>query len=129
MRPDRAIGTPAVPYITYEESNVELGRPVVGVVYNKAEVARCEGKAACTKVHKSSVKIAGGVGAEGCLTKFNTGRLHPEIQPLTLYQLIPSGGPGFIPLGVGRVTERGFLLSETPYFLCRTALASHALQA
>ena len=39
------------------------------------------------------------------------------------------GAPGFIPWGVGRVTERGFLLSESAYFLCRTALARHALQA
>ena len=32
-------------------------------------------------------------------------------------------------MGVGRVTERGFLCSETAFFLCRTDLASHALQA
>ena len=36
---------------------------------------------------------------------------------------------GIIPWGVGRVTESGFLLSESPYFLCRTAWARHALQA
>ena len=38
-------------------------------------------------------------------------------------------GPEFIPWGVGRVTERGTLLSETAYFLCSTAFGSHALQA
>ena len=38
-------------------------------------------------------------------------------------------GPKFIPWGVGRVTERGTLLSETAYFLCSTAFGSHALQA
>ena len=36
-------------------------------------------------------------------------------------------GPAIIPWGVGRVTERGALLRETAYFLCRTAFVSHAL--
>ena len=36
-------------------------------------------------------------------------------------------GPAIIPWGVGRVTERGILLRETAYFLCRTAFVSHAL--
>ena len=39
------------------------------------------------------------------------------------------GFPGIIPWGVGRVTESGLLLSESAYFLCRSALARHALQA
>ena len=38
-------------------------------------------------------------------------------------------GPAIIPWGVGRVTERGILLRETDYFLCRTAFVSHALWA
>ena len=38
-------------------------------------------------------------------------------------------GPGFIPLEAGKVTERGILLSETVYFLCTTAFASHDHQA
>ena len=41
----------------------------------------------------------------------------------------PPAGTKWGPLGVGRVTERGFLLSESAYSLCRTALARHALQA
>ena len=45
------------------------------------------------------------------------------------YEPVPRGTPGFIPWRVGRVTERGFLLSESAYFLCRAALARHALQA
>ena len=45
------------------------------------------------------------------------------------YHLVPRGAPGFISWSVGRVTERGFLLSESAYFLCRTALARHTLQA
>ena len=36
-------------------------------------------------------------------------------------------GPAIIPWGVGRVTERGILLSKTAYFVCRTAFVSHAL--
>ena len=47
--------------------------------------------------------------------------------------LLPAGTKGgppvIIPWGVVRVTESGFLLSESAYFLCRTALARHALQA
>ena len=39
------------------------------------------------------------------------------------------GSPRHYPLGVGRVTESGLLLSESAYFLCRSALARHALQA
>ena len=39
------------------------------------------------------------------------------------------GGPRHYPLGVGRVTASGPLLSESAYFLCRSALARHALQA
>ena len=39
------------------------------------------------------------------------------------------GAPGIIPWGVGRVTESGLLLSESAYFLCRSALARHALPA
>ena len=50
---------------------------------------------------------------------------------------LPAGtkglSPGFIPrlypLGVGRVTDRDFLLSESAYSLCKTALARQALQA
>ena len=38
-------------------------------------------------------------------------------------------GPGFIPRGVGRVTERAILLSETAYFLSSTIFAGHAVQA
>ena len=45
------------------------------------------------------------------------------------YQLPPSGAPGIILWGVGRVTESGFLLSESACFLCRSALAREALQA
>ena len=37
-------------------------------------------------------------------------------------------GPRHYPLGVGRVTESGLLLSESAYFLCRSALARRALQ-
>ena len=44
------------------------------------------------------------------------------------YKLIP-GALWLYPLGVGRFTERRFFLSKTADFLCRTALASHALQA
>ena len=39
------------------------------------------------------------------------------------------GAPGIIPWGVGRVTESGLLLSESAYFLCRSALVRNALQA
>ena len=39
------------------------------------------------------------------------------------------GAPGIIPWRVGRVTESGPLLSESAYFLCRSALARHTLQA
>ena len=39
------------------------------------------------------------------------------------------GGPRHYPLEVGRVTASGPLLSESAYFLCRSALARHALQA
>ena len=39
------------------------------------------------------------------------------------------GPPDIIPWGVGRVTESGLLLSGSAYFLCRSALARHALQA
>ena len=39
------------------------------------------------------------------------------------------GGPRHYPLGVGRVTESGLLLSESAYFLCRSALVRNALQA
>ena len=45
---------------------------------------------------------------------------------------LPAGTKGRLrdyPLGVGRVTERGTLLSETAYFLCRTAFVGHALKA
>ena len=42
---------------------------------------------------------------------------------------IADKGAGIIPWGVGRVTESGFLLSESACFLCRTALERHALQA
>ena len=43
-----------------------------------------------------------------------------------LYQ---EGGAGIIRWGVGWVIESGFFgLSESSYFLCRTALAKHALQ-
>ena len=31
-------------------------------------------------------------------------------------------GPAIIPWGLGRVTERGILLSKTAYFLCRTVM-------
>ena len=37
--------------------------------------------------------------------------------------------PRHYPLGMGRVTESGRLLSESSYFLCRSALARHALKA
>ena len=36
-------------------------------------------------------------------------------------------GPAIIPWGVGRVRERGILLRETAYFLCRTVFVGHAL--
>ena len=40
------------------------------------------------------------------------------------------GGPQALsPGGVGRVTESGLLLSESAYFLCRSALVRNALQA
>ena len=42
---------------------------------------------------------------------------------------IADKGAGIIPWGVGRVTESGRLLSESSYFLCRSALARHALKA
>ena len=50
------------------------------------------------------------------------------------YQLVPRERgvgvrAGFIPWWVRRITERGFLLSQSAYFLCRTALTRHAPQA
>ena len=39
------------------------------------------------------------------------------------------GAPGIIPWEVGRVTESGLLLSESAYFLCRSALVRNALQS
>ena len=45
------------------------------------------------------------------------------------YQLVLREGPRLCPLGVGRITELDVFLSESAYFLCRTALARHALQA
>ena len=39
------------------------------------------------------------------------------------------GGPRHYPLGGGRVTESGLLLSESAYFLCRSALLRNALQS
>ena len=49
----------------------------------------------------------------------------------SLVACLPAGtkgkGPAIIPWGVGRVTERGILLSKTAYFVCRTAFVSHAL--
>ena len=42
---------------------------------------------------------------------------------------IVGGAPGIIPWGVGRVTESGLLLSESAYFLCRSALVRNAPQS
>ena len=39
------------------------------------------------------------------------------------------GAPGIIPWGVGRVSESGLLLSESAYFLCRSALVRNAQQS
>ena len=51
--------------------------------------------------------------------------LRPGYQPIPsrALRLYPQGG------GVGHVTEIGFFGTKTAYFLCRTALASHDLQA
>ena len=37
------------------------------------------------------------------------------------------GGPRYYPLGMGKVTESSFLLNGSAHFLCRSALARHAL--
>ena len=39
------------------------------------------------------------------------------------------GAPRHYPLAVGRVTESGLLLSESAYFLCRSALVRNALRS
>ena len=62
---------------------------------------------------------------EGASVKEGWGRT-PRCLANSWYQ---GSGTRFIPWGVGRVTERGFLVSQSTYFLCRTTLARHAPQA
>ena len=57
----------------------------------------------------------GGGGGRGYLTKFNTGRLRPEVQPLALWKGTPFLGLTFywknVPLSVRATTRTGYKIS------------------
>ena len=88
---------------------------MASLVYQRENCAgdsRQGGLCGARKARKASPKEGRGRNPRGLTTSWYQGGRH-----------YPLGG------GVGRVTESDFLISESAYFLCRTALARHALQA